>query len=63
MKKLFGKSGIYIKPENKGKFTKWAQDKNMGVQEAANTVMENKEEYRPEVVKMANFAKNAKKWN
>jgi len=55
--------GIFIKPENKGKFTKWAQDKNMGVQEAANTVMENKEEYRPEIVKMANFAKNAKKWN
>ena len=59
---LNARSGIYIKPENRGKFTKWAQDKNMGVQEAANTVMNNKEEYRPEVVKMANFAKNASKW-
>lgn len=60
---LNARSGIYIKPENRGKFTSWAQDHNMGVQQAASTVMANKEEYRPEVVKMANFAKNAKKWN
>lgn len=62
MKKLFGKSGIYIKPENKGKFTKWAKSKDMSVQEAANTVMANPEEYSSTIVKRANFAKNAAKW-
>lgn len=60
---LNARSGIYIKPENRGKFTAWAKSHDMGVQEAANTVMSNKEEYNPSVVKMANFAKNAKKWN
>lgn len=59
---LKARSGIYIKLENRGKFTKWAQSHDMGVQEAANTVMSNKEEYSPSVVKMANFAKNASKW-
>lgn len=59
---LNARSGIYIKPENRGKFTSWAEDHNMGVQQAANKVMANKEEYNPSVVKMANFAKNASKW-
>ena len=58
----YGRSGIYIKPENRGKFTNWAQSHDMSVSEAANTVMENKEKYSPSVVKMANFAKNATKW-
>ena len=59
----YARSGIYIKPENRGKFTAWAQNHDMGVQEAASKVMSNKEEYSPSVVKMANFAKNAAGWN
>jgi hypothetical protein len=59
---LQARSGIYIKPENRGKFTAWANEHDMGVQEAANTVMSNKEKYSPGVVKMANFAKNAAGW-
>ena len=57
------KSGIEIKPENKGKFTRWAKSRNMSVSEAANTVMNNTDSYPPGVVKMANFAKNAAGWN
>ena len=57
------KSGIEIKPENNGKFTRWAQARGMSVLEAANTVMNNIDSYPPSVVKMANFAKNAAGWN
>jgi hypothetical protein len=57
------KSGIEIKPENEGKFTRWANVRGMSVQEAANKVMANTDEYPPAVVKMANFAKNAAGWN
>lgn len=49
---------IHIKPENRGKFTRWAKAHGMGVQEAASHVMANKDEYSGGVVKMANFAKN-----
>lgn len=56
------KSGIEIKPENEGKFTRWAEARGMSVQEAANKVMSNTDEYPPAVVKMANFAKNAAGW-
>ena len=56
------KSGIEIKPENKGKFTRWAKSRGMSVSEAANTVMGNTDSYPPSVVKMANFAKNAAGW-
>ena len=56
------KSGIEIKPENKGKFTAWAKARGMSVQEAASKVMANKDNYSPSVVKMANFAKNAAGW-
>ena len=54
----YKKGGIYIKPENRGKFTAWAERRDMTVKEAANKVMSNKEEYPTSVVKMANFAKN-----
>ena len=57
-----GKSGIEIKPENEGKFTRWAEARGMSVQEAARKVMANTDEYPPAVVKMANFAKNAAGW-
>jgi len=56
------KSGIEIKKKNRGKFTRWAKARGMGVQEAAKKVMANKEKYSPAVVKMANFAKNAAKF-
>jgi hypothetical protein len=58
----YAKGGIYIKPENKGKFTAQAQARGMGVQEFANKVMANKEDYSPTTVKRANFARNAKKF-
>jgi len=54
----YKKGGIYIKPENRGKFTAWAKKRNLTVKQAANKVMSNKEEYPTSVVKMANFAKN-----
>lgn len=57
------KSGINIKPENKGKFTAWAKKRGMSVAEAADKVMANKSKYSKEVVKMANFAKNARSFN
>jgi hypothetical protein len=50
--------GIHIDPKNKGKFTAWANAHNMGVQEAANHILANKEEYSSKLVKRANFAKN-----
>lgn len=57
-----GKSGIHIKPANKGKFTAKAKSHGMGVQEFASRVMSNKEDYPSSTVKQANFAKNASKW-
>ncbi len=57
------KSGIEIKPENRGKFTAWAKKRGMTVSEAANKVMSNKDRYTPDVVKMANFAKNVAGWD
>lgn len=58
----YKKGGIYIKPENKGKFTAWAKSHGMSVQEAASHVMANKEKYSSTIVKRANFAKNASKF-
>lgn len=52
--------GIQINPKNKGKFTKKADAKGKSVQEFANEVMRNKEDYSTVTVKQANFAKNAK---
>ena len=54
--------GIHIDPKNKGAFTREAKRRGMGVQEFANKVMANKEDYSPLLVKRANFAKNAAKW-
>jgi len=48
-----------IKEKNKGKFTAWA--KRNGFKDAcsaASAVMKNKKKYKPNVVKMANYAKN-----
>lgn len=53
---------IQIKPENKGKFTKWAKSQDMSTAQAANTVTSNPGEFSPGVRKMATFAKNARGW-
>tara|TARA_R100000742_G_C4271256_1_gene90136 strand:- start:77 stop:271 length:195 start_codon:yes stop_codon:yes gene_type:complete len=54
------KDDIKIKESNEGKFTNWVK-KNMpgkSVCAAAGAVMKNKKKYKPNVVKMANFANN-----
>ncbi|MAO24279.1 MAG: hypothetical protein CMJ25_26305 [Phycisphaerae bacterium] len=56
------KSGIEIKPENRGKFTAWAKERNMSVAAAAKMVMANPDKYSKGVVAMANFAINARKF-
>ena len=56
-----GKSGIYIKPENRGKFTASAKRAGMGVQEYANKVLSDPNA-TPLQKRRANFARNAKKF-
>jgi len=56
------KNKIHIKKENRGKFTKAAKKRGMGVQEFARQVLANKERYSPTLIKRANFARNAAKW-
>lgn len=53
---------IYIKPNKRGTFTATAKKHNMGVQEFANKVLANKENYSSAMVKKANFARNAAGW-
>ena len=53
---------IYIKPSKRGTFTAAAKRHGMGVQEFANKVLSNKEDYSTAMIKKANFAKNANKW-
>lgn len=60
---LFKEGGIMIKKENRGKFTESANRANMGVQEYARHILANKEDYSPTLIKRANFARNATKWN
>lgn len=55
--------GIYIKPSKRGTFTAAATKHGMGVQEFANKVLANKENYSPAMRRKANFARNTKKWN
>lgn len=57
------KSGIEIKPENKGKFTAKANAAGMSVQAFASKVLNAPEGvYSPATRKQANFAKNAAGW-
>lgn len=60
---LFKDGVIMIKKENRGKFTESANRANMGVQEYARHILANKEDYSPTLIKRANFARNAAKWN
>lgn len=54
--------GIHIKKSHRGLFTKEAKEHGMGVQEFASHVLANKDKYSLEVVKRANFARNASKF-
>ena len=54
---------IHIKPSKRGTFTAAATKHGMGVQEFASRVLRNKDSYSPAMVKKANFARNASKWN
>src|SRR3990167_2006736 len=59
----FGKGGgIYIKPENRGKFTASANRAGHSVQEHARAVLTSPNA-TPLQKKRANFARNAAKWN
>ena len=53
---------IRIKPSRKGTFTAAAKKHNMGVQEFANHILNNKENYSSAMIKKANFARNAAGW-
>ena len=53
---------IKINPANKGKFTAWAKAHGMTVQQAAASILRNREKYSPTLIKRANFARNAAKW-
>ena len=59
----FKYGGIYIKPSKRGTFTAAAKQHGMSVQGFASKVLANKENYSPVMVKKANFARNASKWN
>lgn len=56
-----GKSGIYIKKKNRGKFTESAKRAGKSVQEHAKDVL-NDPNATPLQKKRANFARNAKKF-
>lgn len=56
------KSGIRIKPGNKGKFTAKAKARGEGVQQYANEVLKPGSKASPATRKQANFARNAKKF-
>ena len=55
--------GIHIAPSKKGTFTAAATKHGMSVQAFAAKVLRNKSNYSPSLVKKANFARNASKWN
>ena len=54
---------INIAPSKRGTFTAAVTKHRMGVQEFASRVLRNKDSYSPAMVKKANFARNASKWN
>lgn len=54
---------INISPSKKGTFTRAAKQRGLGVQEFANKVLANKEDYSTVMVKKANFARNTSKWH
>jgi hypothetical protein len=59
---MANKSGIKIKPANKGKYTARAKSQGHSVQQQARMDLANPNA-SPTVKKRANFARNAKKWH
>jgi hypothetical protein len=55
--------GIYIKPSKRGSFTAAAKKRGIGVQEFAQKIMANRDNYSSAMVKKANFARNSANWN
>jgi len=55
------KKAIHIKPQNRGKFTRYAKDKDESVQAAARKVVKSKTA-TAKLKKEAQFALNAKKF-
>ncbi len=60
---MANKSGIKIKPANKGKFTAKAKAAGSDVQGFASKVLAPGSKASPATKKQANFARNAKKWS
>lgn len=54
---------IHIKKENRGKFTRSAKEHNMGVQEFATHVLNNKDEYSSTLVNVLILLKILKNLN
>lgn len=54
---------IHIKPSKRGTFTAAAKRHGKSVQGFASQVLANKEDYSHDMVKKANFARNAAKWH
>ena len=61
--KAKGGTDIYIKPSKRGTFTAAAKAHGKSVQGFASQVLANKDNYSSAMVKKANFARNASKWN
>ena len=59
---MANKSGIKIKPANRGKFTAKAKAAGMGVQAYAKKVMKKGSKATAATKRQAVFARNAKKW-
>lgn len=54
----FKDGGIYIKEENRGKFTEQAQRAGMTTKQFTSEVLENPDKYSPTTVKRARFSRN-----
>ena len=61
--KFGGGKDIRIKESKRGTFTKAAKANSMSVQGFANKVLNNPGNYSAAMIKKANFARNAAKWN
>lgn len=63
MNNTFADGGIMIKPSHEGLFTEKANNAGMSVQQFAEHVLANKEDYPLSTRKQAVFARNARKFN
>ena len=61
--KAKGGTNIHIKPSKRGTFTDAAKAHSKSVQGFSSQVLANKDNYNSAMVKKANFARNASKWN